>query len=136
MSYAVLASEPPRIGILAQHVIGAASFTLPVLIIPWTTHGRHILQPRDLSRELLQFIVVSELPGAAGPVQQEELVLAGELALFPIFVQGAHVAYERRNTGNRADQQVIGAPALGVERKPPLGDFAHEQFIALLQFVK
>ena len=63
-------------------------------------------------------------------------MLPGKLALFPIFVQGAHVANERRNTGNRADQQVISAPALGVEREPPLGDFAHEHFIAQLQFVK
>ena len=80
--------------------------------------------------------MITELPRAAGATQQKEFVLAGEFAVLPFFIQGANVAHEGRDARHRADQEMVGTPAPGVERKSSLGDLAHEKFVAQLQLVE
>ena len=58
----------PVIGILAQDVVRAADFSRPVGVIPGTADRGHIFEPRQFFSELVQFIQVSELPGAARTV--------------------------------------------------------------------
>src|SRR5260370_31322903 len=133
---AILRASLPHIGVLPQDVLDSARFALPFLIFPGAADCGHKLQPRNLARILLYLAVIPELPRAAGPSQQEELVLAREPAFLPIPVQRTDVTHKRRNARHRADQEMIGSAAFGAERKSPLGSLAHEQLVASLELIE
>src|ERR1700733_998506 len=63
--------QPPLVGVLTHHVVDAADFARPLLIVPRTTYTRNISEPGNFFRELLKFFEIAELPRAAGTIQQE-----------------------------------------------------------------
>src|ERR1700691_6211574 len=58
---------------------------------------------------------------------------AVEPSLAPVFRQGANVADEGSDAGNRRHQQMVLAPTLGIERELTLGCLANEQPVSGLQ---
>src|SRR5712692_3186709 len=95
VSDGVVAVEAPEVGILAQHVVHAAAFAVPLLVVPRTAYGRRIFQPWHFSGELDQLVVVSEFPGAAGAIQEEQFLLAFEGTFFPSAIKSADVTHKR-----------------------------------------
>src|ERR1700682_5497614 len=51
ISMGVAGIEAPLIGIFAQYIVGAPNLSGPVLVIPGTTDGRNILEPRNFLGE-------------------------------------------------------------------------------------
>ena len=84
----------------------------------------------------MQFAQVPEFPRSTGTVKQKQFLFAAKLAFLPVLVEGADVADEGCNSGDRGDQQVIYASALRVKRKASLWHFAHQHFIADLQVIE
>src|SRR6202051_1679662 len=62
--------QSPRVSVFSQDIVSAADLPRPVSMIPRTAYGRNVFQKRQLFGEAGQLIFISELPGAAGAVQQ------------------------------------------------------------------
>ena len=112
------------VGVLADDVVDRPGFSLPVGIVPRPAHGRDVGEPWDLGGDPLELFQVTEFPGLAGALNDEQLVVAVERAFLPLFVQGASVTDEGRDAGDRAEKQVIRLPARRIQGKPALRDLA------------
>src|SRR3972149_8353026 len=88
----VLPGEPELVRVLPEDVLAATHLALPVLVFPGTADGGDVGQPRSVLREALHLFAVAELPGAAGPLQDDKLEPGGPLAVFPVAVSGARHA--------------------------------------------
>src|SRR5581483_766425 len=119
-----IAFEVPEVGVLADEVVHAAGFSLPVGVLPGTADGGDVGEPREFGGSLAQLVAVTEFPGAAGAVEQVEAQPFGKPAFLPVAAQGAHVADEGRDAGDGADQKVVEVAAAGVEGEQALGGFA------------
>src|ERR1035437_3913653 len=136
VSQGVARIELPMIGVFAQNVVRPPDFTRPVFVIPRPADRRHILEPRQFFIEMVQFIEISEFPGTARAIQQEQLVGSVESALFPFFVERAHIAHKWSHAGHGRDQQMIRPSILCVQRKSSFGHLAHQQLVAGLHLVQ
>src|SRR5581483_11010120 len=124
--------KTPHIGILPQNVIDTAHFAGPFFIVPRPTYGRNIFQPRNFSSKLAELVTISKLPRLAGAIQDKKLVLALECAFLPIPVKSPHITYEWSDSRNSADQEMLRASTLLVEREQAFRGFTHEHLIANL----
>ena len=119
----MLGVERPEIGVLADDVVDAAGLSGPLGVVPRPADGGDIGQPRQLRGEALELVEVAELARAARALDDEELVLAGELPFSPVLPQRAHVADVRCDAGHGREQEMVGAAARRVEREAAFGDF-------------
>jgi hypothetical protein len=44
----IVGGEPGRIKVFAQHILHSPHFSSPVRVLPWTTHGRDVIEPVNL----------------------------------------------------------------------------------------
>src|SRR5215469_6801445 len=101
ISDTILRSDSPLIGVLADQLIDAADFAIPLRVVPRTAHGRHVLEPRRVLGVPLQLIDISEFPRSASSVQQKQFMIALEFAFLPILIERSHKAYKGSNSGDR-----------------------------------
>src|SRR5581483_1179866 len=96
----VRSRDAPHVSVFADHVVNPSALAHPVSVIPGTANRGHVGQPRRLAGEFLQLLVIAELPGAAGPVQDEKLVFTAKLAVLPVAIHRPNVADVGCDSGN------------------------------------
>src|SRR6202008_2070017 len=134
----ILGGEPPNVHIFPDQVVSATLFAFPLRIFPGAADRWNVLQPRRFGCDLLQFVAVAELGGAAGPLNAKEPVLTGHRSatLFPIGIDRANVTGIGSHAGNCGQQEMIFSSAAEVESEASFGESAHEERRALVHGVE
>ena len=76
MRHALCRISEPLIGVLPDDVVHPADLAGPAGVVPRPAHGRHVDQPWEFTRELHELVVVAELRGLAGALDQEQPPIA------------------------------------------------------------
>src|SRR5271154_879729 len=102
--------EVPFVRILADEVFHSPGFAAPGRVLPGTTYGRDVGEPRHLTCDALEFRTIAEFPRSAGALDYVQAQLAGKFLRLPVGIQRTDVGNIRRNSGDRGQQQMVVAP--------------------------
>src|SRR5439155_23444298 len=103
IGYCIGRIQFPLVRVFADEVVDAADLSGPFFVLPGSADGGDVFEPSYFGCDFLQFVEVSELPGAAGGVQQKELVVAMNSVFIPIAILGYYEADEWINAGHSTD---------------------------------
>src|SRR5271157_2855287 len=134
----VFRRKPPKVHVLADEIVHAASFAMPLGVFPGTADGRHVLQPGRLGGVLLQLIAITKFPGSARSLNAKEPMLTRHrsTALFPVRSNGADVADIGRNSGDGSQEKVVLAATAEVQGETPFGESAKKERSALVHRIE
>ena len=128
----------PEFDVFADKVVCAASFALPVGIVPGAADGRDVFQPGDFGGDFFEFSAITKFVGVAGALHAKEAMLTGHgcAALFPILINRADVADIGSDAGDGGEEKMIFAAAAEVEGEAAFGEAAEQELGAFLQIVE
>ena len=134
----VCGREIPNFNVLSDQVVCAASFAMPVDVIPGAADGRDILQPGNFGGNFFEFIAITKFVDVTRALHAKEAMLAGHgcAALFPILINRADIADIGSDAGDGGEEKMIFAAAAEVEGEAAFGEAAEEELGAFLQIVE
>ncbi len=130
--------EIPDFNVLSDQVVDAASFALPVRVVPGTADRRDVFQPGGFGSDFFEFIAITKFVDVAGPLHTEEAMLAGHgcATFFPILIDRADVADVGSDSCDGGEEEMILAAAAEVEGEAAFGETAEEKLGVFLHFVE
>src|SRR5271168_2212767 len=120
VSRGVSGVELPFVPGFVDEIFGSSGCSAPRRVLPGTTYGRKIHEPRYFTRDPLEFIAGTEFPRTASTLDHGKPQVARKFLGFPIGVECREIRDGRSNPSNRREQQMIAVAAFQIQGEAAL----------------